>query len=109
MGAIRDTIRSGTVSKLGGLLVRHKLTPLRQAFSQEAVGGAYLLGLRGLVVVCHGNSTRRAIANAIALAERGVEEEVVRRTAESLAAAGVLRRQQPADPSSVPADSVTSH
>ena len=88
--------------------MRHKLTPLRESFSQESVGGAYLLGLRGLVVVCHGNSTRRAIANAIALAERGVEEEVVRRTADSLAAAGVLRRRETVDASSVAADSVTS-
>jgi glycerol-3-phosphate acyltransferase PlsX len=108
VGAIRDAIRSGPVSKLGGLLVRHKLTPLRESFSQESVGGAYLLGLRGLVVVCHGNSTRRAIANAIALAGRGVEEEVVRKTADSLAAAGVLRSRQTVDRSSVPADSVTS-
>jgi phosphate acyltransferase len=111
VGAIRDAIRSGTVSKLGGLLVRHKLTPLRESFSQESVGGAYLLGLRGLVVVCHGNSSRRAIANAIALAERGVEEEVVRKTADSLAAAGVLRRRETDGSSvrsSVPADSVTS-
>ena len=107
VGAIRDAIRSGTVSKLGGLLVRHKLTPLREAFSQESVGGAYLLGLRGLVVVCHGNSSRRAIANAITLAERGAEEGVVQKTTESLAAAGVLRGS--ADPSSVVADSVTAH
>jgi len=28
-------------------------------------GGAYLLGLRGLAVIAHGNSSRRAIANAI--------------------------------------------
>jgi glycerol-3-phosphate acyltransferase PlsX len=107
VGAIREAIRSGAVSKLGGLLVRHKLTPLREAFSQESVGGAYLLGLRGLVVVCHGNSSRRAIANAIALAERGVEEEVVQKTTDSLAAAGVLRGS--GDPSSVVADSVNLH
>jgi glycerol-3-phosphate acyltransferase PlsX len=114
VGTIRDAIRSGTVSKLGGLLVRHKLTPLRESFSSESVGGAYLLGLRGLVVVCHGSSSRRAVANAIGLAGRGVEEEVVRRTADSLAAAGVLRGRETSakaapDPSSVPADSVTSH
>ena len=102
--AIRDAIRSGTVSKLGGLLVRHKLTPLREAFSQEAVGGAYLLGLRGLVVVCHGDSSARAIANAIELAERGAEQEVVRRTADGLAAAGVLRGRDAA----AVADSVAS-
>jgi glycerol-3-phosphate acyltransferase PlsX len=108
VSAIREAIRSSAVSKLGGLLVRHKLAPLRESFSQESVGGAYLLGLRGLVVVCHGNSSPRTIANAIALTERGVEEEVVRRTADSLAAAGVLRSGRAADPSSVPADSVSS-
>jgi glycerol-3-phosphate acyltransferase PlsX len=105
VGAIREAIRSGTVSKLGGLLIRHKLTPLRETFSQEAVAGAYLLGLRGLVVVCHGNSSWRAIANAIALAERGAEEGVVRKTAEWLAAAGALRGAS--DASSVVADSVS--
>jgi glycerol-3-phosphate acyltransferase PlsX len=108
VGAIRDAIRSSAVSKLGGLLVRHKLTPLRDSFSQESVGGAYLLGLRGLVVVCHGNSSARAIANAITLGERGAQENVVGRTADSLAAAGVLRSGKMAEPSSVPADSVTS-
>ena len=72
------------------------------------MGGAYLLGLRGLVVVCHGNSSRRAIANGIALAARGVEEKVVSKTADSLAAAGVLRGPDTVDASSVTADSVTS-
>ena len=91
VGAIREAIRSGTISKLGGLLVRGRLAGLREALSPDTVGGAYLLGLRGLVVVCHGNSTSRAIANAIALAERGVEERVVARMAAALRAAGVLR------------------
>jgi phosphate acyltransferase len=107
VGAIRDAIRSGTVSKLGGLLIRHKLAPLRETFSQESVGGAYLLGLRGLVVVCHGNSSRRTIANAIALAGRGIEEDVVRKTADSLATAGVLRAREGRETASVGADSVT--
>ena len=57
--------------------------PLGQACSQdgfdpETYGGAYLLGLRGLVVIAHGSSSRIAIANAIRLAARGVEHEVVR-------------------------------
>ncbi len=106
VGAIRDAIRSAPVSKLGGLLVQHKLTPLRETFSPESVGGAYLLGLRGLVVVCHGNSSRRAIARAIALAERGADEEVVQRTATSLASAGVLRAREPRAAASVGADSL---
>lgn len=112
-GAIRDAIRSGRISKLGGLLVRGRLAALREALSPETVGGAFLLGLRGLVVVCHGNSSRRAIANAIALAERGVEERFVERMSEALQAAGVMRAKpapgEAADESqgaSVTADSV---
>jgi len=42
-------------------------------------GGAYLLGLQGLVVIAHGSSSRVAIANAIRLAARGVEHRVVAR------------------------------
>ena len=69
--AIRAAIRSGTISKVGGLLIRGRLGELRDRLDPETVAGAYLLGLRGPVVVCHGSSTRHAIANAIALASRG--------------------------------------
>jgi glycerol-3-phosphate acyltransferase PlsX len=108
VGAIRDAIRAGTVSKLGGLLIRSRLTELRTRLDPESVGGAYLLGLRGLAIVCHGASSRRAIASAIALAERGVEERVTERTGAALAAAGVARGTPAAepDPASVAADSV---
>ena len=89
--AIRAAIRSGTISKVGGLLIRGRLGELRARLDPETVAGAYLLGLRGPVVVCHGSSTRRAIANAIALAGRAVEQDVVGRTGAALEAAGVVR------------------
>ncbi len=111
VGAIRGAIRAGTASKLGGLLIRSRLGDLRAQLDPESVGGAYLLGLRrGLAVVCHGGSSRRAIASAIALAERGVEEQVTERTRAALEAAGVARPQSPgAGPAaSVTADSVTN-
>jgi glycerol-3-phosphate acyltransferase PlsX len=99
VGAIRDAARSGTLSKVGGLLLKPKLAGLRERLDPERVGGAYLLGLRGLVVICHGNSSRRAIASAVELAARGVEEQVVDKTAEALRAAGVLRGSQSPVPS----------
>jgi phosphate acyltransferase len=98
--AIRSAIRSGTLSKVGGLLIRGRLGELRTRLDPETVAGAYLLGLRGLVVVCHGSSTRRAIANAVALADRAVGEDVVGRTGAALVAAGVSRA------ASVPADTL---
>jgi glycerol-3-phosphate acyltransferase PlsX len=100
--AVRAAARSGPLAMVGGLLLRPKLSGLRKRLDPEAVGGAYLLGLRGLVVICHGRSTRHAIANAIALAERGVEQAVIGKTAAALAESPVSRRQ----PASVPADTV---
>src|SRR5204862_6906 len=50
----------------------------------DTYGGAYLLGLRGLAVIAHGNSSRRAIANAIRLGARGVDHRVVERLAERM-------------------------
>jgi glycerol-3-phosphate acyltransferase PlsX len=94
IGAIRDAARSSLSSKLGGLLLRPKLTGLRERIDPERVGGAFLLGLRGIVVICHGSSSRRAIRSAIELAARGVEERAVEKTAEALAAAGVLRGEE---------------
>jgi phosphate acyltransferase len=110
VGAIRDAIRAGAASKLGGLLIRSRLGELRERLDPESVGGAWLLGLRGLAIVCHGASSRRAIASAIALAERGVEEQVTSRTGAALEAAGVTRGHGGPEPdsASVPADSVTS-
>ena len=110
VGAIRDAIRAGTTSKLGGLLIRSRLGELRERLDPESVGGAWLLGLRGLAIVCHGSSSRRAIASAIALAERGVDEQVTSRTGAALEAAGVTRGHGGAEPdaASVPADSVSA-
>jgi glycerol-3-phosphate acyltransferase PlsX len=108
-GAIRDRVASGTISKLGGVLIRSRLRGLREELDPEAVGGAYLLGLRSPVVICHGSSSRRAIANAIALARRGVEERIVERTERGLREAGIARGAAPAAAGrspSVPAGSV---
>lgn len=62
---IKDAAQSGTRAKVGGVLLRPALHGLRAALDPEEVGGACLLGVRGLVVICHGNSSRRAIANAL--------------------------------------------
>jgi len=75
--ALRAEITATTTGKLGGLLIRPAVRRLRRRLDPDAHGGAYLLGLRGLAVIAHGNSSRTAIANAIRLAARGVEHDVV--------------------------------
>lgn len=84
LGSLRAELRSSVSGRLGGLLVRPAARRLRSRLDPEAHGGAYLLGLRGLVVIAHGSSSRVAIANAIRLAARGVEHDVVGRLEERL-------------------------
>ena len=84
LDALRTEITATRRGRLGGLLIRPAARRLRTRFDPDTYGGAYLLGLRGLSVIAHGNSSRAAIANAIRLAARGVEHDVVGRLAARL-------------------------
>jgi glycerol-3-phosphate acyltransferase PlsX len=84
LDALREEITATASGKLGGALIRPAARRLRSRLDPDTYGGAYLLGLRGLAVIAHGNSRRRAIANAIKLAARGAEHRVVERLAERL-------------------------
>jgi glycerol-3-phosphate acyltransferase PlsX len=90
-GAVREAIRSGPLSSLGGLLVRGKLDGLRERLDPNTTGGAILLGVRRPVVVAHGKSTREGIAGAVRMARRAADDRVVERTAVALEQAGALR------------------
>src|SRR5207253_9323575 len=72
LDALREEISATPRGKLGGLLIRPAARRLRTRLDPDTYGGAYLLGLRGLIVIAHGNSSRTAIASAILLGARGV-------------------------------------
>jgi phosphate acyltransferase len=97
--AVRSAARSGPMAAAGGLLLRPALGGLRRSMDPNSVGGAILLGLRGVAVVAHGSSTPEGIANAVRLADRAVAERAVERTGELLEASGATRdalRETPA-------------
>jgi glycerol-3-phosphate acyltransferase PlsX len=81
---LRHEIRATARGRLGGLLIRPAARALRERLDPETTGGGYLLGLRGIVVIAHGSSSRVAIANAIRLAARGIEHDIVRLMGETL-------------------------
>jgi phosphate acyltransferase len=83
---LREEITKTALGKVGGLLIRPAARRLRHRLDPDTYGGAYLLGLRGLVVIAHGNSSQLAIANAIRLAARGVEHDVTGKLAANLPA-----------------------
>ncbi len=84
LGALRDEIHASSRARLGGLLIRPAARGLRSRLDPDTYGGGYLLGLRGLVVIAHGSSSRIAIANATRMAARGVEHRLVEHLAARL-------------------------
>jgi phosphate acyltransferase len=90
--AFREEITASLRGRIGGLLIRPGVRRLRQRLDPDTYGGAYLLGLRGLAVIAHGNSSERAIANAVRLAARGVEHDVVGRLTQRIDATVLASR-----------------
>ncbi|MDP9278105.1 MAG: phosphate acyltransferase PlsX [Gemmatimonadota bacterium] len=60
------------LSEHPGIDAEHVKSAL-QGFDSTNSGGAPLLGVRGVSIICHGNSPPRAIKNAIKVAVRAVE------------------------------------
>jgi glycerol-3-phosphate acyltransferase PlsX len=86
LAEVRRAATSSTRAKVGGLLLRPALRGLRERTDPDTYGGAYLLGLRGVVVIAHGNATRRTVLNAIQVAARGAGAGVVARMEQRVAA-----------------------
>ena len=60
-GSLKEGLMSSTRTKLGALLVKPALKGLKNQFDTSSQGGAPLLGLKGLVVKAHGNSSSKEI------------------------------------------------
>ena len=65
LGLVKESLMKTLRGKIGGLLIKPSLKGLVKTFSSKEDGGAPLLGLRGLVVKAHGNSTDVQIRNAL--------------------------------------------
>ena len=69
---IRRGLVSSTRGKIAGKLAMPSFQDLRKKVDPEEYGGAYLLGVRGMSVIGHGNSGVRGMTNGIRTAARGV-------------------------------------
>jgi glycerol-3-phosphate acyltransferase PlsX len=83
-GAIRDEIKAGVVTSLGGLLAKPAFARVGKRLDPREVGGLPLLGVNGVVIKAHGRSDARAIKNAIRQAREAVRGEVVKAIREGL-------------------------
>ncbi len=71
-------------SKLGLWLLSKPFLRFRRRTAKSNYGGALLLGVDGVVVVCHGGSDAAAISAAVDVAKRCVEQDIVGRVAAAI-------------------------
>ena len=80
---LRETVDGIRRRKFGQFLVKPAVQNLKAKFNYEEYGGGILLGVNGIVIVCHGHSSPQALKNAIRLAktcaEHNLVEEIKRR------------------------------
>lgn len=63
--ALKDTLMSSIVTKIGALLIKGKLKNTLVKFDSSEYGGAPLLGLEGLVVKTHGSSKAKEVSTTL--------------------------------------------
>jgi glycerol-3-phosphate acyltransferase PlsX len=78
---LRQAVRGRLRYRLGALLMMDALRGMRRRLDYAEYGGVPLLGVNGVVIICHGRSHAQAIKNAI-------------RVAKEAAASGVLEAMQ---------------
>jgi len=88
MQMLRDEIVKSLSAKVGYLLARNAFKSFRRRVDYAEYGGAPLLGLDGVGIICHGTSSAQAIKNAIlgaaVLVKRNINQDIIA----SLASAG---------------------
>jgi phosphate acyltransferase len=73
---LRDELTSNLQAKLGAMLTLPSFRRLKKRLDYTEYGGAPLLGLRGVSIICHGRSNSNAIKNAIRVAKEFAENRV---------------------------------
>ena len=74
-----DELQGTFSSQVGYLLSRRAFRRFRRRVDYSEYGGALLLGVAGLAVVCHGRSSAKAIRNGIAIASRFAASRLIER------------------------------
>jgi glycerol-3-phosphate acyltransferase PlsX len=77
-------------AKLGGALLKPALRRVKGRMDYTEYGGAPLLGVRGVSIISHGSSDRKAIYNAVRVAAEAAEKDVVGRIERALASYGLV-------------------
>lgn len=81
---IKTEIRKRPEAMVGALLLKRVFKTIKHRTDYEEYGGAPLLGVNGVAIICHGSSTAKAIQNAIRVAGEFVEKKIVQEIGDAL-------------------------
>src|SRR5215469_910530 len=67
-GMLKESLKATVTRKIGFLLSRSAFREFKKRVDYSEIGGAPLLGVKGVCIICHGRSDANAIKNAIRVA-----------------------------------------
>ncbi len=73
---LEQSLRATWTRRLGSVLARGGFAEFKKRVDYSEYGGAPLLGVRGVCIICHGSSNVNAIKNAIRVAAEFAERKV---------------------------------
>jgi glycerol-3-phosphate acyltransferase PlsX len=82
---LHDELAATFGGRVGYALSRQAFRRFQRRVDYSEYGGAPLVGLNGLCVIGHGRSPAKAVANAVMMAARGVQEDLIGRLRDDLA------------------------
>lgn len=82
---LRESLEATITRKIGYILSRAGFADLKKKTDYSEYGGAPLLGVKGVCIICHGRSNANAIKNAIRVAAEFSAQNVNRRIEHDLA------------------------
>lgn len=91
---LRMEVKRSLLAQLGALLMRPALQTLKRIVDVEGRGGAPLLGCNGVVIICHGRSSARAMARAIEVAEEHVAAGLLPALTEAISRHGATAAEE---------------
>ena len=87
---LHDELAATFGGRVGYVLSRQAFRRFRRRVDYSEYGGAPLVGLNGLCIVGHGRSSSKAVANAVTMCVRAVQENLVERLSRDLARLAAL-------------------
>jgi glycerol-3-phosphate acyltransferase PlsX len=88
---LKEALSSSLASKMGYLLSRKAFKRMKKRLDYSEYGGAPLLGVKGVCIICHGGSNPNAIKNAIRVAAEFSEGRVNEKIERELALASLSK------------------